>query len=108
MHFAKELLKKGREFTALFAMSDVMAIGATRALLDAGKRVPEDVSVLGLDGLEIGNYLIPRLATVCQSLDTLVQESLALLLAKIEKNEGFRHVNVPVYLEWKESARKID
>ena len=105
---AKELLKKGREFTALFAMADVMAIGATRALLDAGKRVPEDVSVLGLDGLEIGNYLIPRLATVCQSLDTLAQESLALLLAKIEKNEGFRHVNVPVYLEWKESARKID
>ena len=61
-----------------------------------------------MDGLEIGNYLIPRLATVCQSLDTLAQESLALLLAKIEKNEGFRHVNVPVYLEWKESARKID
>lgn len=103
---AKELLKKGREFTAIFAMSDVMAIGAIRALLDAGKRVPEDVSVMGFDGLEMGGYMIPRLATVCQSLDTLAMESLELLLAKIEKNEGFRHVNVPVCLEWKESAKK--
>lgn len=105
---AKELLKQGRQFTGLFAMSDVMAIGAIRALRDAGKRVPEDVSVIGFDGLDLGEYTIPKLATVCQSVTTLAEESLNILLAAIEHHQSSRHVTVPVYLEWKESARKID
>ena len=105
---AKELLKQGRDFTALFAMSDVMAIGAIRALRDAGKRVPEDISVMGFDGLEIGEYTIPKLATVCQSVTTLAEKSLTLLLSAIEDHEPGRHETVPVYLEWKESARRIN
>ena len=104
----KELLKRGREFTALFAMSDVMAIGAIRALRDAGKRVPEDVSVIGLDGLEIGEYTIPKLATVCQSVEKLADRSLALLLQNIEQKKDATHEIIPVYLEWKESARRIN
>ena len=105
---AKKLLKRGREFTALFAMSDVMAIGAIRALRDAGKRVPEDVSVMGLDGLTIGEYTIPKLATVCQAVDELAQESLQLLLAHIEGEHTAQYKTVPVCLEWKESARRIN
>ena len=104
----KELLKRGREFTALFAMSDVMAIGAIRALRDAGKRVPEDVSVMGLDGLDIGEYTIPKLATVCQSVEKLADRSLTLLLQNIERKQSGTHETIPVYLEWKESARRID
>ena len=105
---AKELLKRGREFTALFAMSDVMAIGAIRALRDSGKRVPEDVSVMGLDGLEIGEYTIPKLATVCQTVEKLADRSLALLLQNIESKTTASHEIIPVYLEWKESARRIN
>lgn len=105
---AKTLLKRGREFTALFAMSDVMAIGAIRALRDAGKRVPEDVSVMGLDGLIIGEYTIPKLATVCQAVDELAQQSLQLLLAHIEDKHAAQYKTVPVCLEWKESARRIN
>ena len=51
---ACNLLDRGRDFTALFAMSDVMAIGAIRALNDRGLKVPEDVSDMGLDGLQMG------------------------------------------------------
>ena len=105
---AKQLLKRGRDFTALFAMSDVMAIGAIRALRDAGKRVPEDVSVMGLDGLEIGEYTIPKLATVCQAVEELAQRSLNLLLGQIEHTSGACHETIPVCLEWKESARRIN
>ena len=105
---ATELLKRGREFTALFAMSDVMAIGAIRALWDAGRRVPEDVSVMGLDGLTIGEYTLPRLATVCQAVEALADQSLRLLLDHIEGKSQARHETVPVRLEWKESAGKID
>ena len=101
---AQALLERGRDFTALFAMSDVMAIGAIRALKDAGKRVPEDVAVMGFDGLEIGSYTVPRLATVCQSVDALAQTSLELLQANIETQAAPRHETVPVTLARKESA----
>ena len=105
---AKDLLKQGRQFTALFAMSDVMAIGAIRALRDAGLRVPEDVSVMGFDGLDLGEYTIPRLASVCQNVDALAHESLNLLLQYIEQNAPSQHKTISVYSEWRESTRKID
>lgn len=101
------LLARGREFTALFAMSDVMAIGAIRALRDAGKRVSEDVSVMGLDGLAIGEYTIPRLATVAQDVEDLARQSLKLLRDNIEDNGTARHEIVPVVLRCRESVRKI-
>ena len=45
-----ELLRETSEITAVFAMADVMAIGAARAVRDAGKRIPEDISLIGFDG----------------------------------------------------------
>lgn len=99
------LLKKNGDFTALFAMSDVMAIGAIRALKDAGKRIPEDVSVIGLDGLEIGEYIVPRLATVAQNVELLAQKSHELLQQILEGGSGGRHLTVPVTLCAKESAK---
>ena len=105
---AKALLARNPDFTALFAMSDVMAIGAIRALNDAGKRVPEDVSVIGFDGLTIGEYMVPRLATVSQSVEELADRSLELLSRNIEEDgTAARHETVPVSLLWKESARAI-
>ena len=101
---AQKLLARGRDFTALFAMSDVMAIGAMRALKDAGLRVPEDVAVMGLDGLKIGEYTVPRLATVAQDVEELAQQSLHILRGCIEQNAPARHVLVPVTLQPKESA----
>ena len=104
---AQTLLARNEGFTALFAMSDVMAIGAIRGLKDAGKRVPEDVSVMGFDGLTIGEYTIPRLATVAQAVDALAERSLELLRSNIEDNSTARYETVPVELQWKESAIPI-
>jgi len=87
-------------------MSDVMAIGAIRALRDAGKRVPEDISVMGLDGLEIGSYLVPRLSTVAQSAESLALQSLELLMHSIQKKDS-SHKIVPVTVQQRESAVKI-
>ncbi len=103
----KLLLDQGREFTAMFAMSDVIAIGAIRALKDAGKRVPEDVSVVGFDGLAIGDYTIPTLTTITQPVQELAQRSLQFLLENIEGRKRPRHESVPVTLEIKESAQPI-
>lgn len=61
------LLQKYPEITALFCASDVMAIGAIRAILDQGKRVPEDISVVGFDDIHIARYLYNGITTVRQS-----------------------------------------
>lgn len=100
----KRLLERNSDFTALFAMSDTIAIGAMRALRDVGKRVPEDVSVVGLDGIAIGNFTVPRLTTVAQSVETLSRQSVALLLRALEHPGSPCHRVVPVILRKQESV----
>ena len=80
-----KLLARDAGFTAVFCMSDIMAVGAMRALTDAGLRVPQDTSVRGFDGIELGQYAVPRLATVSQPQQEIADQSVALLLGQIEK-----------------------
>lgn len=63
----KALLEKYTEITALFCASDVMAIGAIRAIIDMGRRVPEDISVIGFDDIHIAKYLYHGITTIRQS-----------------------------------------
>ena len=91
----------------LFAMSDVMAMGAIRALCDAGKRIPRDVSVMGFDSLYMGGFTVPRLSTVAQSVDRLAEEGLNLLLSSIEKGVEAAHKIIPVELLLRKSVRKV-
>lgn len=104
---AQRLLERGVEFTALFAMADVLAIGAIRALQDAGKRVPEDVSVLGFDDLTIGNYAVPRLASVRQNATQLARRSVQILLDQIQGKKPCCHEIIPVTICCRESSRTI-
>ena len=104
---AKELLQREPGFTALFAMSDVMALGAIRALRDAGKRVPEEISVIGFDGLPMGEYTVPRLSTVAQSVEQLAERGVTQLRSSIEQGAEATHETVPVNLMLKESVRKL-
>ena len=80
--------------TALFAMSDAVAIGAIRALQDLGKSVPEDVSVVGFDGIDLSRFTIPRLTTVEQPVDEIALRSVNMLLDMMEKGAAPRHILV--------------
>ena len=80
--------------TALFAMSDAVAIGSIRALKDLKKSVPEDVSVVGFDGIDLSRYTIPRLTTVEQPVDEIARRSVNLLLDMMEKGAAPRHILV--------------
>lgn len=91
----KELLKENRGFTALFAVADVMAIGAIRALWESGLRVPQDVSVLGFDGLPLGMYQVPQLSTIRQSAKQLARRGVEILLESMESAAPARHECVP-------------
>ena len=104
---ARSLIEQNVEFTALFAMADVMAIGAIRALRDCGKRVPEDVSVMGFDGLPLGSYLVPQLSTVHQSVQDMAQLSVEMLLSQIKDGAQARHIFVPFTVLQRESTQAI-
>ena len=80
---AKVLLKQFPELTAIFALSDTIAIGAMRALADSGKRVPEDISIIGYDGIKHGQYAVPRIATIRQDIDILAKRGVEDLLLRI-------------------------
>ena len=84
---AKELLEKDPELTAIFCISDVIAIGACRAILDSGRRIPEDVSVIGFDGIETGDYCNPRLTTMQQPFTEISQAAISVLFGMIEKKK---------------------
>lgn len=91
--------------TAIFAMSDTIAIGAIRALYDLGKRVPEDVSVFGFDGIESGKYCYPRLTTIEQPVKELAGNSVQLLLDMIEKKQPPQHITVEASMIMRESVK---
>jgi len=103
------LLREGKHsFTALFAATDELAIGAIRVLADEGLRVPEDVSVVGFDDIDIANYMNPRLTTISQPL-TEIGEKTALTLHRqiigitIPKNEQI----LPYKLVIRESTKAL-
>ena len=101
---ATELLRRGRSFTALVTMSDLMAMGAVRALLDRGLQVPQDVTVIGFDGLPLGEYLVPRLSTVDQPTTAMARRGLELLLDSIENGAPAKHETMPFTLLYREST----
>ena len=88
----QKLLDKDDEFTAIFCVSDSLALGAMRALKDAGKRIPEDISIAGFDGLDMDNYLIPRLTTMQQPRELIAGETITLLFDIIEGKKQHQHV----------------
>ncbi len=81
---AQELLETGVRFTALLAFNDILAMGAIRGFLDAGLTVPGDLSVVGVDDIEIASFFNPSLTTVRQPLQEMGQTASRVLLANLE------------------------
>ena len=104
----QKLIADGRSFTALFAIADVMAIGAIRALHNNGLRVPRDVSVMGFDGLPLSSFLVPQLSTVHQSAKIMARRGVEILIDGIENGAAACHEAVPFSLQQRESTRRID
>ena len=93
-----------RDVTALFAMSDTVAVGAIRALRDLGRAVPEEVSVVGFDGIDMSRYTVPRLTTVEQPVDEIARRSVNLLLDMMENHAAPRHILVSAEFRKRESV----
>lgn len=100
----RELLEEGTKFTAVYAISDLMAIGALRALHESGIRVPEECAVAGFDGLNYTEYYIPAVTTVVQPLEEMAKESVKSLFQMIETKKGVPGKIFPARLEVRQST----
>ena len=94
----KRLLGRCPELTALFCVSDVMALGAIRAIHDLGRRVPRDISVVGYDGIPLSRFSVPRLPTVRQDTQQLARQGVDLLLRNLQRPRPPVHGVVPFEL----------
>jgi DNA-binding LacI/PurR family transcriptional regulator len=87
--YGKALLGRNIPFTALFAYNDISAIGAMRAFQEAGRRVPQDISVVGFDDIALASFSIPTLTTVRQPLLKMGRIAAQTLINRIEERESF-------------------
>ncbi|MGB7846136.1 MAG: LacI family DNA-binding transcriptional regulator [Candidatus Acidiferrum sp.] len=83
----QKLLAAGEPFTALFAFNDISAMGAIRALYECGRRVPDDVSVLGFDDIESASYQTRSLSTVRQPLKEMGRLAAENVLRRAQSSE---------------------
>ena len=87
----KTLLNQTENFTALFVVSDTMAIAAIKALSDSGLSVPGDISVIAIDGLRTSEYITPTLTTMVQPSVEMGRESVKILMDMVRSGETPRH-----------------
>ena len=86
------------DVTAVFAANDQTALGVIRGFRDAGRRVPEHVSVVGFDDTPESGYYLPPLTTVRQDFGEVGRRSVELLLSLFDGELVERHVVVPAAL----------
>jgi DNA-binding LacI/PurR family transcriptional regulator len=100
----RELLARGVVFSALFASDDEMAIGAMATLAAAGRRVPQDVAVVGFDDIVTARYVQPALTTVRAPTEQVGREAVRLLIAAIRGEPPPATVLLPVELVIRQSC----
>ena len=105
---AEQLVKQFPSVTAIFCMSDVMAIGAIRRLCDLGYKVPDDISIVGFDGLSVADYYCPKITTIRQSTEELAIQGLKTFIDRIENNAVAMDKTLPFEFIEGESVKKIN
>ncbi|GAA3908029.1 LacI family DNA-binding transcriptional regulator [Microbacterium invictum] len=82
-HSMADVIARGVPFDAVFALNDTLAFGAMRALQEAGLRIPDDVAVMGFDGLDEAQYSIPSLTTVDPGRDWIARTAVDTLRERV-------------------------
>jgi DNA-binding LacI/PurR family transcriptional regulator len=95
---ANELIARGGDFTAVVAFNDIAAIGAIRAFMNQGLRVPEDISIIGFDDIQGAAFHNPSLTTIRQPLQEMGAVAARILLQRIRGQATFPDI-VPIHPE---------
>ncbi|MFP4661686.1 MAG: LacI family DNA-binding transcriptional regulator [Halanaerobiales bacterium] len=103
----KDLLEQ-EDITAIFAANDGMAIGSIKAIKEMGLEVPDDISVIGFDNIEMASFMTPELTTVEASLDDIAKKSVQSLLYYFKNNEyAEKEIIVPTNIICRQSIKAI-
>ena len=102
-----KLLQSGEKFTAVYAISDTLAIGACKAIFDYGLKVPDDISVVGCDGLDMARYYQPAITTIEQPLTEMALETSRILFELIREKGGRRKHIFEARIREGQSVRRI-
>ncbi|KRL21548.1 ribose utilization transcriptional repressor RbsR [Lentilactobacillus kisonensis] len=95
--------------TAIFAINDEIAIGLYRGIQELGLRIPDDISIVGYDDIDLTEYVYPKLTTVHQAAFELGQHSASMIIERIEnRDEPIQKVTLPVKLMRRDSVKKIN
>ena len=90
----RDAIGRGVDFTAIFAIADTLAIAAIKAIYDSGSRVPEDYSVIAIDGIEMSLYTVPTLTTLCQPQVQMGKEAARIMVSVLQGKSGTEHVRL--------------
>lgn len=102
-----ELIKKNKNLTAVFCISDIMAIGASRAIFDSGLKVGEDISIIGFDGMDVVEFNVPAITTIEQPRREMSEMSVELLLSLLKNKAENKHIVLETKLIERQSCKKI-
>jgi LacI family repressor for deo operon, udp, cdd, tsx, nupC, and nupG len=102
----EELLARPDRPDAVFCFSDLLALGAMRAALSRGLRIPEDVAIVGFDDIEDGRYSTPTLTTIAPDKSLIARYAVAQVLGRVESTDerGPQEIRAPYELIVREST----
>lgn len=105
---ARKLIEDKTDVTAVVCSADILAIGAMKEFYEQGISVPEDISIMGFDDLEIDKYLTPGLTTIKQDISKKGEKAVELLLDNMQDSDMTkREIVIPVDVICRESVKNI-
>lgn len=105
---AKRFLKENKEVTAIFAISDIMAVGVAKAVADCGLKVGKDIAIIGFDGMDISEFYNPGITTMKQPKEAMALKSIELLFALLSGKGDHKHILLDTELIERESCNSIN
>lgn len=94
----RRLIRRRDDFSAVFVIADSMAVACMKALADEGWHVPEDCSVIAIDGIQMSAYTVPTLTTLVQPAKELGEQSVRILMDMVEKKADNCHLELTTSL----------
>lgn len=104
----RELLKEEDEFTAIFAASDDMAVGALSVAYENNINIPNELSIIGYDNTRVSAMSIPPLTTIGQPLYEMGQKGMTMIIKAIENNEKLESIIMPYSIIERRTVKNIN
>ncbi|MDO4534684.1 MAG: LacI family DNA-binding transcriptional regulator [Clostridium perfringens] len=104
----RKLLNERRDITAIFAISDIMAIGVAKGVIDSKLKIGDDISIIGFDGMDISEFYNPGITTVRQPKQLMATKSIKHLFNLINKKENHKHLLLDTELIKRESCKVVN